>query len=64
MPTTLVPCSQSTRVGSAAAIVAQASAGPPAIAITAMGVRINASTISVACTASVQLTARKPPISV
>ena len=61
MPTTLAPRSQSTLAGLACSITARLAAGPPVAITTTIGVSTSAKIISVACTVSVQLTARKPP---
>ena len=58
------PLNQSSLAGSSCSIATRLSPRPPVLMTTMSGVRISAKIISVACTVSVQLTARKPPTSV
>ena len=64
MPTTLAPLKKSRLAGFTCSTSARLSAGPPVPRITNTGVRISAKIIRLACTVSVQLTARKPPTKV
>jgi hypothetical protein len=64
MPISVVPLKKSILEGSTWAIKIMLESTPPTLSTTATGVRISAKIISVACTVSVQLTARKPPIKV
>jgi hypothetical protein len=58
------PLNGSSLAGSTERISARLSWRPPVLWITTIGVSTSAKIISEACTVSVQLTARKPPISV
>ncbi|MNR68382.1 hypothetical protein D3C85_1929000 [compost metagenome] len=53
--------SMSKLVASCSSMAAKVVSAPPVAISTTTGVRIRAKIISVACTVSVQLTARKPP---
>ncbi|MNG23711.1 hypothetical protein D3C84_1083480 [compost metagenome] len=56
--------SMSKLVASCISMAANVMSAPPVAIITAIGVKIRAKIISEACTVSVQLTARNPPIKV
>ncbi|MNP76681.1 hypothetical protein D3C76_1739700 [compost metagenome] len=64
MPMKVVPLSMSKLLGSCASMARKVVSTPPVASNTITGVRINAKIIRVACTVSVQLTARNPPIKV
>ena len=68
MPSSVVPVNRLLYclplAAAAAAMAADTWSAPPTAKYTITGVRISAKIISVACTVSVQLTARKPPIKV